>query len=287
MNIFNNREIAIGIWLIIFLLFGLIFLLKKKSSRKNIIGLIKTAFHIKIVSLFLAAIAYNVCVLVFLYLVKFWNILLLKDAIIWVFFTAILLIVNSVTSSENEKLFKKILFDNIKLAIIFEFIVNFYSFPLLVELFLIPIASFIILIELVANKDNKNAILVKYLKIFQAIIGFSILGYSIYMIVRDFKNFATFDTLKEFLLIPILIILFIPFIYITVLYATYEQLFVRINIIFKKNIILKKYIKKRIVGYCLLNLNKVKKFSKNMNSLINFNSKNEVDDLFISLNLKK
>ncbi|MHB1254515.1 MAG: hypothetical protein ACYCZ1_10185, partial [Candidatus Humimicrobiaceae bacterium] len=74
------------------------------------------------------------------------------------------------------------------------------------------------MLDTVSNMDKKNKTLSKILKILQLLIGLFVLGYSIYKIIIDFKDFMTLNTLKDFLLAPILTISFLPFIYIIVLF---------------------------------------------------------------------
>jgi hypothetical protein len=284
MGIFNNREIATGIWLIIIL----ILILLKGNIRKSLIkSLIESFFQLKILIIIFLIFTYVTVIISLLYFINFWDFTLLKDSIIFCF-TAIVMSFNYATSNNNENLFRKIIVDSAKLIIIFEFIVNIYTFPLLVELIFLPVVTFIVLLEVTASYDKKYTAVSKFLKIVQIIIGISILIYSIYQITRDFKNFATFNTLKDFLLAPILTISFIPFIYIMILFINYEQIFVRLDLGHKKDEKLKKYSKTQIIKYCSLSLTKVKNvLSNNVSDLMNINNKEDVDNLIEELRFKK
>jgi hypothetical protein len=114
------------------------------------------------------------------------------------------------------------------------------------------------------------------------IISFLILFNVFYNAILDINKLANFDTLKNILLPPVLTILLIPFIYFVSIYANYEILFVRLKIILKNDRTLLKYLKKRILGHCKINLYKLLKFIEcNMIKLANITTKKDVDNIFI------
>jgi hypothetical protein len=204
----------------------------------------------------------------------------LKDSIEWLLFTGILICFNTITANKDEKFFRTIIKENIILIIILEFIINTYTFPLLVELLLIPLLTIIILSGEVAKTNPKHKPVEKLMNNLQIILGMIILFSVIYKTIADFANFWNISTLKSFLLPPILTILFLPFTYLVVLYSRYELLFLRLNIGEKKSEELKNYAKKKVLKCCFLSLNKV---NKALNSsypyyLINIKSKEDVDE---------
>ena len=82
MNLFNNREIATAIWLLVIF----ILMLFKRDIRKSLLDVIKAFFKIKILSSIFLMIAYTTGIVFVLYQINFWNISLLKDTVVWVFF---------------------------------------------------------------------------------------------------------------------------------------------------------------------------------------------------------
>jgi hypothetical protein len=275
-KIFNNREIATVIW--VFVLFFL--LLIKKDIRASFLNFIKALFQRKILIILFLITLYFTAITTILYYIKFWNITLLKDSIEWLLFTGILICFNAITANKDEKFFRTIIKENINLIIILEFIINTYTFPLLVELLLIPLLTIIILSGEVAKTNPKHKPVEKLMNNLQIILGMIILFSVIYKTIADFANFWNISTLKSFLLPPILTILFLPFTYLFVLYSRYELLFLRLNIGEKKSEELKNYAKKKVLKCCFLSLNKV---NKALNSsypydLINIKSKEDVDE---------
>ncbi len=136
MGIFNNREISLGIWLIITLLI----VVSKKKNRKYLGNIFKILLNKKIILLILISVIYTTSIVISLYYIHFWNISLLKDTIIWFCFSGLVINFKYVIDlKKDDNLTKRVILDNIKAVIILEFILNIYSFPLYIEIFLLPV----------------------------------------------------------------------------------------------------------------------------------------------------
>src|SRR6266487_2639991 len=123
-NVFNNREKALIIWILIVL----ICILVSKSFRPPFLSVLRALFARKIATAMLAMLAYISLVVFAAYKVHFWDISLLKDTIIWTLGTAFIMFVNSDKVNTESKYFKKVLLDNVKLIVLLEFIINLYVF---------------------------------------------------------------------------------------------------------------------------------------------------------------
>jgi len=284
LNIFNNREIAISIWFVIFLFLVLVISLTKKKRTKFLPNLIKSLFHWKVITLFLIIFIYSSYIVIILYFINFWDFYLLKDTIIWVIFTGIVTTVNSITSKDYYNLFKKIIYDNFKIIFIIEFAVNAYTFHLIAELFIVPTVFTIVFFDTVASTDKRNVCFSNFLKTSQILIFLAIFSYSIYKIVVDYNNFFTLKTLKDISLAPVLTISFIPLIYLIVLFTNYEQIFFRLNFMLKNSKEVNRYAKKEIIKYCLIRLKKVNNILKSKTpELIQIRTKQDVKHFIRSL----
>ncbi len=124
MSHFNNREIAIGIWLTIFIFYAL----SKKDVRKSIKGVFIIFFDKKIILSVLLAAIYTVWNVYVLNSINLWNFSLVKDTIFWVCFVGIVMEFRFITSNADQSLFKNTIIDNLKIIIVLEFIVNTYTF---------------------------------------------------------------------------------------------------------------------------------------------------------------
>ncbi len=276
MSLFNNREIASAVWLLVIFAF----LLGKRDIRKSLFNVIKSLFHIKILSSIFIMMAYTTGIVIALYLVKLWNISLLKDTVVWFCFTGVVMSFNLVTSREDENLFRKIIIDNIKIVIIIEFLVNTYTFSLVGELVFIPFMTLIVMLDVVAKTDKKYLAVAKLMSRLQIIIGLVILIYATSNAISDYKNFGSLDTMKNFLLAPLLTISFLPLIYFILLFAAYESLFIRLNLGYEKGKKLKNYARRKIIKQCLFSLKKIKKASNmNIYNLMHIRNEKDVDDM--------
>ena len=279
MNLLNNREIATAIWILVIFIFTMIDRDTRKSFLDAFKGSKKCFFDPEILFWLLLMIVYTAVIVFALHSINFWNDSLLKITFFW-FCSGIMMCVNSVTLETDQNGFRKIIFDNIKITIIVVFIVNVYTFSLVIELFLVPIVSFIVLYNVYAGRDEKNSNIVDLMNGLLIIIVIIILIYFIANVVSDYKNFVGLDTLRKFLLPPLLTFLFLPFIYFLLLFCTYEQLFVQMKIGCKKSKKLKRYAKIKIFKHCLLSLKSVKKFSSvNRFKLMQIRNKEDVDNM--------
>ena len=147
---FDNREIAVIIWIII----GLIFVLSKTSFRKSLFDFLKILFNLKIISIIIFAWAYSLIIIYILYSFQYWDYSMTKDSIFWFLLSGLVILFNLNKAEQNKDYFLDIIKDNIKFTLLLEFIANIYNFSLLVELFFIPLMvlfSVIIPVALEAN----------------------------------------------------------------------------------------------------------------------------------------
>jgi len=257
-EIFNNREIATLIWLGILFLY----LVVLKNFWKSFKNVLKAFFNDKIISLVLISIIYIEIIILILAILSFWDFSLIKGTLFWYIGVGFITMLNLPKATEGIDFFKSTLIQNLKFIILFEFIVNVYSFNLIAEFILLPILTLFVLIDTYAgfNEDTKkikpitNGVL--------SVFGFILLIYSINQIRLDYSSFIKISNLIDFLLPVILTICFIPFLYFTALYMKYENLFVRIGFRFENDELQFKFIKKKIFRTCYFNLIKLNRLSK-------------------------
>ncbi len=203
--------------------------------------------------------AYTIGVVIILYLLNLWKISLIKDTIIWFCFSGVVICFDMLTSSKEENILRKITLNNIKIVIIIEFLVNTYTFSLLGELIFIPFITFIAMLDVVAQTDKKYSSVSKLITRLQFIIGATILIYAMSNAISDYNNLGSLDTLRSFLLAPLLSISFLPLIYLMLVFSAYENLFIRLNLGHEKSKKLKNYAKKEIIKHCQFRLKKIKR----------------------------
>lgn len=83
--------------------------------------------------------------------IGFWDASATKDTILWTFGVAFVTLFNINKVSEDENFFSRIISGNLKLVIVFEFIVNLYTFSLVAELIIVPVITIVVLMNTVAE----------------------------------------------------------------------------------------------------------------------------------------
>lgn len=254
-NSLSNREIAILFWMVI-ILTVLIYISK---SSKAFFGVVKAFFDRKLVYCYIIIGAYLFLVIKILNKTIFWEAYLFKDFAIWFvgFAMVSFFSINKInTNSELVKRFLKIF----SATIIIDFSINFFTFNLGWELIIIPVVSFIAILQYFAeiNKEKTGYEKVSsFLKWVLTIIGFSLLGYVIHKLYHNYNQILKINNVKSFLIPVILSVLYFPIILLFASVMKYENIFQEINryrFLDKKR---KLKIKLMVIIYGKLNLDKL------------------------------
>lgn len=254
---FNNREIVLSIYLLI----ALLWVMTQKNVRESLFNVVKMLTDKFILLSILALLFYISLIIYVLYLIKFWEFIMIKDTIYWTFGVGFILMMNSDKALKENHYFRKIILDNCKLILIIEFLINLYVFGLLTEFILMPFVIIFSMMLGYTEVHGEYAQVKKLIQFFFGIVGTAYFIYSGYMILKNFNAFASSLTLKTFLLPILLTLLFLPFAYSFALYMHYENLFRKIKFSLKDNKALCKYAKKRILFDVNFSLNKLKKIT--------------------------
>lgn len=248
-EIFNNREIAIGIWALIAVIFSAF----TKPIRQFLKSVLPILFSRKFIVFYIVYLSYFVLVTYSLYSIGFWDISLLKDTIFWVVFVELPLFAKTIEKANGNHFFTKLIKDNIALFIILEFVLNFWTFELISEIFIVPIAIlFGFLYGFAAIKKEFQEVKRFFDRLF-IIFGVLMIINTVTNIFQSPEEFLNISTLKEFLLPILLLFLNLPIVYGLALYNIYEQVFIRV----KGNKREKIKIKRRIFGFAGIHLSKI------------------------------
>ncbi len=224
-DIFNNREIAIGIWLIIFLIWAIV----KVRPFNEFSKVVSLFFNKKIIVPYIVAVSYSILGISLLAYLNLWEARQLKDTILWfaVTMTATFFSINK--AREDKSYFKDAVKANFKFSVITEFIIGLYSFSLLTELIITPIIVFIGLMQAYSQNDSKYIQVQKLLNFILMIIGFFVLYHTVKEIIFHIRDFASYKTLQDFILSPFLALWFVPFLFLISLYSRYEIGFINLD----------------------------------------------------------
>lgn len=217
----SNREISLLAWLLIVCISVMLY----PKTRSPLKGIIKLVFGYKFLIVYILAGAYISLLCYTLQSTNIWN---LKDFLFWLFGVAIVLLFKANTFKSTDH-FKTLFLDGIKVTVLVEFIVNFYSFNLVLEFFSLPILLLIVGIQTFANNDPKAQDVHKVFTFILNGIGLAYIGFSVFQTINNAESFFSTSTLQSFL-IPILLTLgFLPFIYFLSFYMKVETYFIRLD----------------------------------------------------------
>lgn len=277
---FTNREIASSFWLLVLAIWAL-----SQSAIRKSVGELLLAFFKPIILICIGAmLAYTVCAVAILLSIGVWNSGMVKDAAIWLCFSGFVMVMEFATSKENGPVLKKIFFDNIKVLIIIEFIINTYTMPLIAELVFVPFITLLVVMDAFAQSDTKYASIARLTSCIIPVLGFLIFGFAIWCVVGNLKNLDTMETFRSIAFPPLMSLLFAPFVYLLVLWDTYNNVFIRLTIGPKKTLAVIQYAKRRILLRHGLNLNSLRDFSKRFpQELFRIKTREDVDKILDSL----
>ena len=275
-EIFNNREIALGAWIIL-AIFISIFTKPVQQFLKSIIPIL---FCRKFVIFYIVFLSYFCFVTYLLYIVGFWTIGLLKDTIFWIVFVELPIFVKTIEKAKDNHFFVKLIKDNIAVIVIIEFVLNFWTFSLLAEIIIVPVTVMVGLLCAVASREKKHQGVKRF---FDGVLVIFVIVVIINTVIHIFQNpteILNVDSLKEFLLPILLLVLNLPIVYGLALHATYEQVFIRI----KGNTSEKRKMKWSIIRFVGINLSKITAIRNNPHhvtviSLTNDDMKNNLKKL--------
>ena len=228
-EVFNSREISIGIWVII----ALVIVLLSKSLRKPLIQFLKTVIPIlfcrKFVIFYVVFIMFLLLVLRMLKWTTFWDNTLLKDTIFWVLFVELPLFGKAIQDAKDNRFFTDLIADNLKVIVLFEFFIGFWTFSLQTELILIPVTVVFSFQYALASREKQHKPAKSFFEVLLSVWAIILIGYAIYSTARYPEQFFNWDTVKELTLPVILLVLNLPVVYVLALYSGYEQLFIKLK----------------------------------------------------------
>ena len=253
----NNREIATAIWLTIIFLWAL----SISGVRRSILDLLKVFFNKKIFVPLIVMLLYIVCMVIVFEKIGFWDKTATKDTVLWTLGSALTTYVSLNKAAQDDSYFKNVILDNLKFVLILEFVVNLYSFSLPTELIVIPIVSFIVMLNAFSESKPEYKQVNKLLNFILGVFGLYLIVFTLREIVLDFQNFASLKNLRDFFLPIFLSISLLPFVYVMALFMQYKTFFILIDFA-NKNPDVAKYIKRKVLAACHVNLSKLNKVSK-------------------------
>lgn len=280
----NNREKAIGIWLVVFSVWAIL----KRDVRVSLWGVFKSMFLTKLAFVFLGTILYAILVVGVLWNYGLWSPLLIKDTVFWIIGTGYVLLMNVGKDSQKSDYFKKTALDSIKLTVVLEFILSLYAFDLWVEMILMPILFFVVAMNAYAGLKTEHKSVQQFTNWLLIIAGGYNIIFAFSQAIQHYRDLTTLYNLQVFILPPILTTFFLPFLYLFALLMAYETLFVRLDILIRGNKNLAGFAKKQIFYVCGLSLAKLNRFVEENNSrFLRITDNKDVEQILLDFRTKR
>ena len=258
-NWLDNRDLSILIWLSLLFLSVLII----KSTRPQVVRMIRIIFGSQIGTVFLLCIVYTMTAIVILQKNGYWEMSLTKEAVVWLLGFAFYSTFKVNDQKNHSKYFRGLVWEAIKLTAILEFASNFYVLSFIGELILIPVVVFISLMiaysDHMRKEDERHGITSKFFNLLLSCIGLYILYKGVLSFISDPHSLLSWLSLKELLLPIILTIFFIPLLYAIAFYMQFESFAGRLFYLLKKDKNLTRYAKWKTLTTSLFNINRLKK----------------------------
>ncbi len=232
LEIFTTRELALIVWIVI--LICVAFILPKWRYHAKAIA--KAATHPILLTLDATLVIYISAIVAILWVVGFWDISLLKDTIFWTLFSAVGMF-RSIDKVRDARYFGQLIKESVAIPAFFDFLINLYPFCLVVELIVLPLVLFLTFANTYAKYHADNDVNQKKvhgcLTTMSIIVGLIYIGYAIIRTICEYDNVLTADTAKQFILPILLILLFVPYLYVLALYFKFNTMFRANNVLFR------------------------------------------------------
>lgn len=220
----TTREVSILVWSVAFLAWAL----TNADVRASVGSLLRIALSRTLVFFVLALGAYAAAEVYILSLFGIWTPALLKETMLWFGLIAVSSAGASLAVSQDPDPSKP-LWDSLRIMVLLELLVGKVTFPLPVELLLVPLATIFGILCVVAEFKHRGEPVHVLLRRVQVLFGFTILAVVAYRAFQDPQLLASRAVMAEYLIAPILSALFIPALYLCNVYSRYEWLFSKVR----------------------------------------------------------
>ncbi|WP_313500980.1 hypothetical protein [Stutzerimonas nitrititolerans] len=225
----NNREISTLIYLGLVLACVLLW----KEGRPLVTNLARAFFAPRLALIWLLMSLYVVACVWVLARLSLWEWFNLKSTLLWWLTVGFTSVFDAQRLDGKPNVLRKMLYDTFTLSAVIIFIAELVSFPLWVELLMLPALVFLTALIAVGEHQVGNPgmpLLLKLLRGLQIFAGLIILSASYWLVVTNVEKIWSLNILREFGLPFLLWLMFIPFVFLLSIYMVYEEVFVQMKI---------------------------------------------------------
>jgi hypothetical protein len=224
LDLFDNREKAVFLWLLLIVVLALAL----RDVRRLLPSLARTAMAPQLAIPFMTMAAYMSGVVLLLASLGLWRESVLDVTILWFFGAAMVAFAASAEAGRDPAFVRHVLKRMMPPLLAVEFLANLYVFPLGVELVLVPVVSFIVMLQVVASSKTEFEPARKVITAVVTAFGAFVLLRALVIVATDLHGFATTENFMRFVLPVALSLALFPFVYLLAVYAIYEVTFIRL-----------------------------------------------------------
>lgn len=224
----SNREIATLIYLGLLLAAVLLW----KKGRSSALDIVRAFFVPKLAHVWLLMSLYVAACVWLLAWLNLWEWFNLKSTLLWWLTVGFTSVFEAQRLKDKPHMLRSLVRDAFTLSAVVLFIGELVSFPLWVELLVLPSLVFLTLLVAVAEHQTDKPGVTRVLSLLrglQLLAGLTILGFSYWLVATRVFEFWSLNTLREFGLPMVLWLMFIPFIFLLAVYMTYEEAFIHLQ----------------------------------------------------------
>ncbi|MFS8933093.1 hypothetical protein [Cupriavidus taiwanensis] len=175
------------------------------------------------------AVAYLAVITVALRNFDIWTLKQFKITVLWFAFAGVPALGDVPKLSKNPYQIKAVIAKNFRLSLLFDFFINLFKLPLLVELIFVPGTALLGILLAVAESDEKYRVVKKFLSGVMVFIGLCVMIFVGYRVVTSYGEIANVDTLRDFSLPILYNLAFVPLLWVMAIYVAYESVFCRLT----------------------------------------------------------
>ena len=218
---FNNRELAVLVWTGIVL----ILMLRNQQLRASLGSLARTVLQRVILLPVLAFAGYVAGWCWVGARVEAWNWGLINETIWWFLVTGFVLLFGALRVAQEDDFFIRTAKRALTVAIFAEFFINLVVLPFWAEFFLLPIITFIAVVQVFVERKEEYAAVQKLADSLSALIGLGLFAYVLISLVTNPSLLEPLNGLRSLLLPIALTLLSLPFVYGFGLWLAYDSAF--------------------------------------------------------------
>ncbi len=185
----------------------------------------------KLLQLWLVATSYMLVVVLALQNIHLWELARVKETVFWFVGTGLATCLTLTNEKEPQHLLWKLFAENLKAIVVLNLVLTTYTFGLIVELVLVPVASILVACSTLANYREEHRDARGVLQGLLSGIGFLMLGRALWGAWQDRHHLLSTGTLWDLAYPVFLALAFLPFWWFFSLLTNYETLFLRMKVV--------------------------------------------------------